>query len=89
MKVLLDQGTPVPLRRHLHPHLVDTSAERGWATLQNGELLNQAESGRYDALVTTDKKYEIPAEPHRTQSPYSCSFDHFVAMDQQEDRPDP
>ena len=33
MKVLFDQGTPVPLRRHLHPHFVDTCAERGWSTL--------------------------------------------------------
>ena len=60
MKVLFDQGTPVPLRRHLHPHLVDTSAERGWSTLQNGELLHEAESGRYEAFITTDRnlKYQ-------------------------------
>ena len=60
MKVLFDQGTPVPLRRHLHPHLVDTSAERGWTTLQNGELLNQAEAGSYEAFITTDRnlKYQ-------------------------------
>lgn len=55
MKVLFDQGTPVPLRRHLHPHLVDTSAERDWSTLQNGQLLNQAEAEGYDAFITTDK----------------------------------
>lgn len=60
MKVLFDQGTPVPLRRHLHPHFVDTSAERGWSTLQNGELLNEAESGSYEAFITTDRnlKYQ-------------------------------
>jgi hypothetical protein len=60
MKVLFDQGTPVPLRRHLHPHFVDTSAERGWSTLQNGELLNQIESNSYDAFITTDRnlKYQ-------------------------------
>ena len=55
MKVLFDQGTPVPLRRHLHPHFVDTIAERGWSTLQNGELLNEAESGSYEAFITTDR----------------------------------
>ena len=54
MKILFDQGTPVPLRRHLHPHLVDTSAERGWSTLQNGDLLDQAESDDYEAFITTD-----------------------------------
>ena len=60
MKVLFDQGVPVPLRRHLHPHDVDTSAERGWSTLQNGELLNEAESAGYEAFVTTDRnlKYQ-------------------------------
>ena len=54
MKILFDQGAPVPLRRHLHPHSVDTSAERGWSTLQNGDLLDQAESESYDAFITTD-----------------------------------
>ena len=54
MKILFDQGTPVPLRRHLHPHHVDTSAERGWSTLQNGELLDPAESDHYEAFITTD-----------------------------------
>lgn len=54
MKVLFDQGTPVPLRRFLHPHVVDTADERGWSRLQNGDLLDHAESGQYDALITTD-----------------------------------
>ena len=31
MKILFDQGTPVPLRRHMHPGRVDTAAEMGWA----------------------------------------------------------
>jgi len=56
MKILFDQGTPLPLRRHLHPHEVDSAAERGWATLQNGELLDQAEAAGYQALVTTDQQ---------------------------------
>ncbi len=55
MRVLFDQGAPVPLRRHLHPHEVDTTAERGWSGLDNGELLDQAEAAGYDALVTTDQ----------------------------------
>ena len=54
MKVLFDQGTPVPLRRHLHPHVVDTAGERGWSRLKNGDLLDQAEANRYDAFITTD-----------------------------------
>ena len=42
MKVLFDQGTPVPLRRSLPGHTVDTAFELGWATLRNGDLLNRA-----------------------------------------------
>lgn len=55
MKILFDQGVPLPLRRFLHPHTVDTAAERGWSQLQNGDLLHQAESNGYDLFVTTDK----------------------------------
>jgi hypothetical protein len=54
MKVLFDQGTPVPLRRYLHPHDVDTATERGWSQLQNGDLLDHAEASQYDAFITTD-----------------------------------
>ncbi len=55
MKILFDQGVPVPLRRFLHPHTVDTAAERGWSQLQNGDLLHQAESNGYELFITTDK----------------------------------
>ena len=43
MRILFDQGTPVPLRRHLTRHVVDTAFERGWSSLHNGELLDLAE----------------------------------------------
>ncbi len=36
MKILFDQGTPVPLRRHLHPRRVDTASEMGWSELERG-----------------------------------------------------
>jgi predicted nuclease of predicted toxin-antitoxin system len=55
MKILFDQGTPVPLRRFLHPHVVDTADERQWSTLQNGDLLNAAEEDGYEVLITTDQ----------------------------------
>lgn len=54
MRVLFDQGTPVPLRRHLHPHVIDTAHEKGWSMLRNGELLREAEASGYEALITTD-----------------------------------
>ena|SRR2546426_8884022 len=54
MKILFDQGTPVPLRRELSHHEVATLHEKGWSELSNGELLKAAE-GEFDALMTTDQ----------------------------------
>jgi predicted nuclease of predicted toxin-antitoxin system len=54
MRILFDQGTPVPLRQHLPGHQVETAYELGWSRLTNGDLLAAAE-GRFDALVTTDR----------------------------------
>lgn len=55
MKILFDQGTPVPLRQLLDSHSVDTAYERGWQTLENGQLLSTAEQAEYDILITTDQ----------------------------------
>lgn len=50
MKVLFDQGTPVPLRRFLAAHEIVTAFELGWGTLQNGELLRAAEAEAFSPL---------------------------------------
>ena len=55
MKILFDQGTPVPLRRHLTGHTVTTAYQQGWSDLSNGELLAAAEQAGYDLLITTDQ----------------------------------
>lgn len=55
MKILFDQGTPVPLRRSLAGHMVDTAYERGWSALSNGDLLTTAEHDGYNLLITTDQ----------------------------------
>lgn len=55
MKVLFDQGTPAPLRRHLTGHEVETAHELGWGELSNGDLIAAAEGASFDAMVTTDK----------------------------------
>jgi len=54
LKVLFDQGTPVPLRTHFTTHHVSTAYELGWSTLKNGELLAAAESNGFDVFITTD-----------------------------------
>ncbi|MBI5030143.1 MAG: hypothetical protein HZB51_06420 [Chloroflexi bacterium] len=55
MKILFDQGTPVPLRAYLAGHTIDTAFELGWSVLRNGELLAAAEKSGYQLLVTTDQ----------------------------------
>jgi predicted nuclease of predicted toxin-antitoxin system len=55
MKLLFDQGTPVPLRNHLPNHIVETAYEKGWNNLKNGDLLTMAEAEGFDVLVTTDQ----------------------------------
>ena len=54
MRILFDQGTPVPLRRALAGHTVSTAHELGWAALDNGALLDAAEAA-FDAFITTDR----------------------------------
>lgn len=60
MRVLFDQGTPVPLRDALRGHTVETAYERGWSALKNGELIAVAEQAGFEVFVTTDKnlKYQ-------------------------------
>ena len=55
MLVLLDQGIPLPVGRHLQQHTVRTTSQQGWATLGNGELLAVAEDEGFDIFVTADK----------------------------------
>ena len=54
MRVLFDQGTPVPLRDSLSQHEVVTAYARGWSQFKNGELLDAAEKAAMEVLITTD-----------------------------------
>jgi len=55
MRILFDQGTPVPLRRYLTEHSVTTAYEEGWSNFSNGDLLKSAEDKGYQIFVTTDR----------------------------------
>ncbi len=55
MRILFDQGTPLPLKQHLLKHTVVTAFELGWSDLKNGELLAAAE-GSFDLFITTDQQ---------------------------------
>jgi hypothetical protein len=55
MRILFDQGTPVPIRKSLKGHTVRTAEQQGWSTLSNGRLLRAAEDAGFDVLVTPDQ----------------------------------
>ena len=60
MRVLFDQGTPVPLRRFLNSHTVTTVYEKGWSRTRNGDLLRLADQQMFAVFLTTDQnlKYQ-------------------------------
>ena len=64
MKLLFDQGTPAPLRRAFEGHIVETAFERGWGQLENGQLVQTAESMGFDLLLTTDKNLRYQQNLH-------------------------
>ena len=58
MKILFDQGTPVPLRNALLNHSVQTAYELSWQQLENGALIAAAESEGFELLITTDQNLQ-------------------------------
>jgi hypothetical protein len=55
MRILFDQGAPLPLREWLAAHHVETARQRGWSELLNGDLLAAAEAAGFDLFITTDQ----------------------------------
>jgi len=55
MLVLFDHSTPAPLRYALKAHTVVEAVERGWETLANGALLQEAEAAGFEVFITADK----------------------------------
>jgi len=55
VRILFDQGTPVPLRDALKDREISTCYELGWSKLENGDLLDAAEEGGFQVLITTDQ----------------------------------
>ncbi len=55
-KVLLDENLPVKLKYRLQ-YVCDiyTVNDKGWNTLENGELINAMQADRFDFLLTSDK----------------------------------
>ena len=63
MRILFDQGTPVPLRKALIGHQVETTYELAWGELKNGELLGAAEAAGFDLLVTAAQNLRYQQNP--------------------------
>lgn len=56
MLVLFDNNVPRTLARYLLPHHTITEARaRGWGELENGALLDAAETAAFEVFVTADK----------------------------------
>ena len=55
MKILFDANTPAPLAGFLLSHEVKRSDQLGWQGLENGDLLEAAEQGGFDLLLTCDQ----------------------------------
>ncbi|MDE2940314.1 MAG: hypothetical protein OXR67_15570 [Chloroflexota bacterium] len=55
MRILFDVNVPEPFRRYLTEHIVDTAEGKGWARIRNGDLLDNAERGGYEILITADQ----------------------------------
>jgi hypothetical protein len=56
MRVLFDQGTPVPLRHFLSSHTITTVYEKGWSRARNGDLLRLADQEMFEVFLTTDQR---------------------------------
>jgi hypothetical protein len=57
MRILLDENTPRGVRRILVSHDVRTVSEMGSAAYSNGQLLDEAEKGGFETLVTCDQNF--------------------------------
>jgi predicted nuclease of predicted toxin-antitoxin system len=55
MRILLDHNVPKGLGSLLTDHRVHTAYEMGWAELTNGRLLDAAEEGGFEVMITGDQ----------------------------------
>ena len=67
VRVLLDENLPHDLAALLVGHQVETVAGRGWAGIQNGELLALA-AAEFDAFLTMDRR--LPEQQSIAQLPF-------------------
>jgi len=54
-RILFDENVPEGVRRLLAGYVVETAAELGLAGLANGDLIEAAENGGFEVMVTADQ----------------------------------
>src|SRR5438552_18994376 len=64
MKILFDQGTPLPLRAFVSGHSVFSLKYLGWSTLLNGALIDKTDSENFDCFITTDQNLSYQQNLH-------------------------
>jgi predicted nuclease of predicted toxin-antitoxin system len=62
MRILLDESLPRKFALELTGHETQTVQKRGWAGLENGELLRTA-SREFEILLTGDQNLEFQQNP--------------------------
>lgn len=63
MRILLDESLPRGLALELTGHETQTVQQRGWAGLENGELLRTA-SREFGIMLTGDRNLEFQQNPN-------------------------
>jgi hypothetical protein len=58
MLLLLDENLPKRLKLDFPEHEIYTVADKGWAGIKNGALLNLMLNESFDALLTFDKNLQ-------------------------------
>lgn len=59
MRVLIDESLPRQLIRELSGHECWTVKQRGWSSLENGELLRRAAEADFGVFLTADQGLEF------------------------------
>ena len=55
MKVLIDNCLPIDLRHELTGHEVETATYRGWAAMENGDLVDACVEAGFDVILSIDQ----------------------------------
>jgi hypothetical protein len=59
VRILLDNRLPIRLRHHFPGHEVETALYRGWAALENGELISAAVDAGFDVVISIDQGHDF------------------------------